>query len=167
MHPAFLPRGAAPTVPVTFVNASTWAQQRAQFDARARAYGEAAGFEPKAGRHLLLPGSDGGLDRVLFALEPADEPLRDPFRPGALAGVLPPGNYRFDNAPHDARLGALAFALGSYRFSRYRKAESNNGKLEMPEGVDADDLTRIIEGVWLARDLINTPANDMGPPELE
>jgi leucyl aminopeptidase len=167
MHPAFLPRGAAPTVPVTFVTASTWAAQRGRLDDRARAFIEAAGFEPKAGRHLLLPDAEGGLAGVLFGLEAADDPLKDTFRPGSLAGLLPPGNYRFDNAPHDARLGALAVALGGYRFARYRKAESKDVRLEIPEGVDADDVTRMVEGVWLARDLINTPANDMGPAELE
>jgi leucyl aminopeptidase len=167
MHPVFLPRGTAPTVPVTFVTAATWTEHRARLDARARAFVEAAGFEPKPGRHLLLPAPDGGLERVLFGLEKAEDPLKDTFRPGALVGLLPPGNYRFENAPHDARLGALAFALGSYRFARYRKSEGNNPRLEMPEGIDADDVTRMVEGVWLARDLINTPANDMGPPELE
>ena len=167
MHPAFLPRGIAPTVPITFVNAATWAERRSQLDDRAQAYVEAAGFEPKAGRHLILPAPDGSLGRILFALELPDDPLKDTFRPGALTGLLPPGNYRFDNAPHDARLGAIAFALGGYRFSRYRKTDGNNPRLEMPAGVDADDVTRVVEGVWLARDLINTPANDMGPPELE
>ena len=45
------------------------------------------------------------------------------FLPGLLPGVLPAGTYRFANAPHDARLAALAFALGAYRFTRYRKAK--------------------------------------------
>jgi leucyl aminopeptidase len=80
---------------------------------------------------------------------------------------LPAGTYRFANAPHDARLAALAFALGSYRFARYRKVKDKAVRLVLPEGVDGDDLTRIAEGVTLARDLINTPANDMGPAELE
>ncbi len=40
-------------------------------------------------------------------------------------------------------------------------------RLVVPNGVDGDDLTRIAEGVALARDLINTPSNDMGPDELE
>ena len=82
---------------------------------------------------------------------------------GRLPGLLPAGTYRFANAPHDARLAALAFALGAYRFTRYRKAEVRNVRLVLPDGVDGDDLTRIAEGVTLARDLINTPANDMGP----
>ena len=167
MHPAFVARGAAPAVPISFVTAANWPQHRSQLDAAARAFAEAAGFEPKAGRHLLLPAGDGSLAGVLFALEADDDPLKDTFRPGALATLLPAGTYRFANAPHDARLAALAIALGGYRFSRYRKADGKDVKLELPEGVDGDDLSRIVEGVWLARDLINTPANDLGPPELE
>ena len=59
---------------------------------------------------------------MLFGLEPADEPEKDRFLPGRLPGLLPAGTYRFANAPHDPRLAALAFALGAYRFTRYRKA---------------------------------------------
>ena len=104
---------------------------------------------------------------MLFGLENADEPVKDLFRPGQLSTLLPPGTYRFANAPHDARLAAFAFALGAYQFTRYRKADVRNVRLVVPEGVDGDDLTRIVEGVTLARDLINTPSNDMGPAELE
>src|SRR5262249_23894364 len=81
--------------------------------------------------------------------------------------ALPAGTYRFANAPHDARLAALAFLLGCYRFTRYRKGKDKNLRLVLPDGVDGDDLSRIAEGVTLARDLINTPANDLGPAEFE
>jgi leucyl aminopeptidase len=164
MHPIFSPPGGTLAVPVTFVTAATWPQLRAALDARARTYADAAGFEPRAGQHLLVPGPEGGLAGVLFAL---DEGASDPFRPGALPGLLPAGIYRFANAPSDARLGTLAFALGAYRFARYRKADDKSVRLEMPAGVDGEDVSRIVEGIWLARDLINTPANDMGPAELE
>jgi leucyl aminopeptidase len=168
MHPVFLPRGhSAPTIPVTFVNSATWREQRERLDARERAFADAAGFEPKTGRHLLLPAADGGLAGALFALEPGDEPNKDLFLPGTLSGLLPAGAYRFANSPHDSKLAALAFALGCYRFTRYRKQEAKDIKLELPGNVDGEDLSRIVEGVFLARDLINTPANDMGPPELE
>jgi len=152
---------------VTFVTPASFPQRRAALGQRERAFADAAGFEPKPGRHLLLPGPDGTLAAVLFALDGADDPGKDLFRPGALPGILPTGAYRFANAPHDARLGALAFALGSYRFARYRKAEDKDVRLELPGGIDGEELTRVVEGVWLARDLINTPANDMGPAELE
>jgi leucyl aminopeptidase len=168
MHPVFLPRGhATPTIPVTFVTSATWREQRERLGAHERAFADASGFEPKAGRHMLLPGPEDRLAGVLFALEGADDPSKDLFRPGALVGALPAGAYRFANPPHDAKLAALAFALGSYRFTRYRKQDDKELKLELPGNVDGDDLGRIVEGVCLARDLINTPANDMGPAELE
>ncbi len=103
---------------------------------------------------------------MLFGLEGADE-TPDPFLPGRLAQHLPDGIYRFANEPHDARLAALALALGLYRFTRYRKAEARAIKLDLPQSLDRDDLARIVEAVTLARDLINTPANDMGPAQLE
>jgi leucyl aminopeptidase len=170
MHPVFVPHGeAAQPVPIWFVTASSDAQVRAGLDPAARAFAAAAGFEPHAGRHLLLPEGAGRdkLSGVLFGLEPADKRVKDLFLPGRLPGLLPAGTYRFADAAHDQRLAALAFALGAYRFSRYRKTEDKAVRLELPDGVDGDDLTRIVDGVTLARDLINTPANDLGPAELE
>src|SRR5205085_2924533 len=119
------------------------------------------------GRHLLLPSADGSLSGALFGLEPNEARAKDPFLPGQLPGLLPAGTYRFANRPHDVRLAALAFALGAYRFARYRTGEQKQVRLAVPSGVDGDDLSRIVEGVSLARDLVNTPANDMGPAELE
>jgi leucyl aminopeptidase len=166
MHPVFLGPGAAPAIPIWFVTGAAWPALRLALEPGARAFVDAAGFEPKPGRHLLLPGKSEGLAGVLFALE-AEEREKDPFLPGRLADLLPAGAYRFANAPHDARLAALAFALGCYRFARYRAAEGKEIRLEIPAGVDGADLSRIAEGVSLARDLINTPANDLGPAELE
>ena len=166
MHPTFFPRGEVPAVPMTFVTPATWGEVRSALDTRARTFAGAAGFEPKPGRHLLIPGADGALAGVLFALEAAEDPGKDLFRPGALPGILPNGAYRFGNAPHDARLATLAFALGTYRFGRYRKGDDKDVRLELSSGIDGNEIASILEGVWLARDLINTPANDMGPAEI-
>jgi leucyl aminopeptidase len=159
--------GEAPAVPILFVNAGSFDQATKILDAREHVFVRAAGFEPKPGRHLVVPAADGKLAGVLFGIEATDEPVKDPFRPGQLVNMLPAGSYRFANAPHDARLAALAFVLGAYQFTRYRKAELRNVRLVVPDGVDGEDLIRIAEGVMLARDLINTPSNDMGPDELE
>ncbi len=166
MYPAFVAPGDA-SIPVWFVNTDNWAKVRGQLGAAAQRFAESAKFEPKAGRSLLLPGDNGTLAGVLFGIEAAEKPGKDRFLPGRLPGLLPPGTYRFANAPHDTRLATLAFALGSYKFTRYRKAEPNGAQLEIPDGVDGANLSRIAEGVALARDLINTPANDLGPAELE
>ena len=165
MDPIFFAQGSASAIPIWFVNAQTYADVRKLIGAEACAFADAAGFQPMAARHLLLPGP-GGLGGVLFGLEGADEP-KDPFLPSRLSQHLPDGVYRFANEPHDARLAALAFALGLYRFTRYRKAEARSIALDLPQSIDRADLERIVEGVTLARDLINTPANDLGPAELE
>ena len=168
MHPIFLPRGqAVSSVPITFVKKTTWPSVRDELDSRGRAFADSSGFEPLPGRHLLLPSPDGQLAAVLFGLEADDDPNKDLFRPGALWSLLPCGSYRFANAAYDSRLAALAFALGSYRFTRYRKQDDKELRLELPGNVDGEELSRIVDGVFLARDLINTPANDMGPAELE
>jgi len=165
MDPIFVARASANAAPIWFVTAQNYAEIRKQIGAEACAFADAAGFEPKAGRHLLLPGK-GGLGGVLFGLEGAGEP-RDLFLPGRLAHHVPDGVYRFASEPHDARLAALAFALGLYRFTRYRKADARKISLDLPQSLDRDELARIVEAVTLARDLINTPANDLGPAELE
>src|SRR5258708_3361584 len=133
MHPVFLPRGhSATTVPVTFVNAATWRDLRERLDARARAFADAAGFEPKAGRHLLLPAADGALAGVLFALEAEDDASKDLFWPGALAPLLPAGAYRFANPPHDSRLPAPPFPLGAYPLPPHRQQDGKKGNLHPP-----------------------------------
>jgi leucyl aminopeptidase len=167
MYPAFVSPGGTTPVPIWFVTSDTWPQVREGLSPSARRFAETAKYDPKAGASLLLPDADGTLSGVLFGLEPASKAEKDRFLPGRLPGLLPAGKYRFANAPHDTRLAALAFALGAYKFTRYRKAEANGAKLEFPDGVDGADVSRIAEGVALARDLINTPANDLGPAELE
>jgi leucyl aminopeptidase len=163
MHPVFVAPGTA-AWPIWFVTPENFPSVRATLDAPARAFIEAAGFEPKSGRHLLLP--EKGQAGVLFGLEGAGEP-RELFLPGRLAEILPAGIYRFANTPHDVRLAALAFVLGAYRFGRYRKADDKQIKLVLPDGVDGAEMSRMVEAVTLARNLINTPTNDMGPAELE
>jgi leucyl aminopeptidase len=165
MASIFVARETAAAIPIWFVTAETYPDVRKLIGIEACAFADAAGFEPKSGRHLLLPGK-AELGGILFGLEGPND-VKDPFLPGRLPQLLPDGVYRFANDPHDARLAALAFALGLYRFTRYRKAEARNITLNVPQSLDRDDLERIVESVTLARDLINTPANDLGPAQLE
>src|SRR5690242_19725633 len=102
LHPAFAPPDGA-GIAVTFVTAASWAEVRSRLDARAQAFADTSGFEPRPGRHLLLPGPDGTLAGVLFAIESPSETNLDPFRAGALPTLLPARTYRFAAAPPDAR----------------------------------------------------------------
>jgi leucyl aminopeptidase len=157
----------ASVIPITFATKSTWEAIRAALPAPSAQFAAANGYAAKPGAYLALPNADGGIAQVLFGLEDEGATSRDLFRPGALPGLLPAGTYRFANAPHDTRLAALAFALGTYRFGRYRKADVPDVKLVPPGGVDTADITRMAEAAMMARDLINTPSNDMGPAELQ
>jgi len=154
-------------IPITFASKSSWDAIRAALPAPAAQFAAANDFAANPGAYLALPASDGTIAQVLFGLEEESAKSRDLFRPGSLPGLLPAGVYRFANAPHDTRLAALAFALGTYRFSRYRKAEPPDVKLVPPDGIDAADITRMADAAMMARELVNTPSNDMGPPELQ
>jgi leucyl aminopeptidase len=166
MHSVFETRPAASAIPITFATKATWEAVGAELPAEARQFAQANGFAAKPGACLTLPAADGSIAQVVFGLEEATAKYRDLFRPGQLPGLLPPGVYRFANAPHDTRLAVLAFTLGSYRFGRYRKTETSGVRLVPPDGIDIAAVTRMAEAACLARDLINTPSNDMGPEEL-
>jgi leucyl aminopeptidase len=166
-----LARAGARAIPIFFVTAQTWPSVERRLSAAARAFARQSDFQPRAGRCCIAPGPDGAIAAVLFGLEAAEARFVDPLLPGKLVGLLPKGLYRFANAPHDGTRGltlaTLAFALASYRFGRYRKNRSEIPQLAAPDGVDARRIESIAASVGLVRDLVNTPANDMGPAALE
>jgi leucyl aminopeptidase len=161
-----------PSVPIRFVEPGESKDYLDGLTEPQSAFLEATGYAPTAGRIALLPDAAGGLALVMFGLGATGDADRTPLLPGKLADALPAGTYRFDNAPDDAALAVLAFALGRYRFTAYSGAKNGDTdtsdiKLVVPADVDEADVRRIAEGISLARDLINTPANDLGPDELE
>jgi len=163
---AFAP-SAASAKPVWCVDDRNWQSVREKLPVAARAFADATGFKPDAGSHLVLPDAGGGIAGCLFGLGKHGDKNADPLLAGKLEKILPEGDWKFAEAPKDARLASLAFALSSYRFGRYRKNGKKQPRLVVPSGVDAKEIARIAEGVSLARDLVNTPANDLGPAELE
>src|SRR5215510_8842104 len=126
LHPAFAPPDGA-GIPVTFVTAASWPEVRGQLEPRAQAFADTAGFEPRPGRHLLLPGPDGALAGVLFAIENTADSNADPFRAGALPTLLPARTYRFAEAPPDPRLADTRLAdtrLADTRLADTRLADT-------------------------------------------
>lgn len=166
LHPA-LTTASASAKPIWCVYEENWKAIRDRLPQAAKAFAEGSGFGPDAGRLLVLPDTEGIVAGCLFGLGKRGDRNTEPLLAGKLATALPEGDWKFADAPDDVRLAALAFALGSYRFGRYRAAKKQLPRLVVPSGVDAKDITRIAEGVFLARDLVNTPANDLGPAELE
>ncbi len=131
-------------------------------------FAQAVGFEAKPSQQVLLAGPDGRLAAVLFGMEPTTGRLYDPFLPGKLAVTLPAGPYRFAAPlPPHPDLAALSWLTSSYRFTRYKASLVDTPRLVAPAGVDVARLERIARGLTLARNLVNTPANDLGPDALE
>ena len=124
-------------------------------------------FTAEPGRIGLVPDDDGKLAVVLFG---ANDKIADgggPLQLGIAPGSVPPGDYALAHGA-DAGDPALAWALGSYRFERYRGTKAKPGpRLVVMDGKARSRAIAIADSVWLARDLINTPAADMGPEELE
>jgi leucyl aminopeptidase len=155
----------ADAVPIYFVTAQTWPRIVASLAPAAAAFAAACDFKPEPGRTLLLPSAAGAIAAVLFGLD--GQKASDPFLCGKLATTLPPRVYRFADEPHDSAAATLAWALSAYKFSRYKKDTAHHPLLCPPKGVDANRIARIVAGVTLGRDLVNTPANDLGPDALE
>ena len=141
----------------------SWAAS--QTPARAR-WVAAAGFKGEAGRILHLPDAEGGLAGALLGLGKEDfEPW-----PHAALVTLPPGVYVLAELldPREATRAAIGFALGTYAFTRYRETakQPEPRRLVLPAGADLANVRRTVEAIALVRDLVNTPASDMGPAEL-
>jgi leucyl aminopeptidase len=128
------------------------------------AWARANDFTGKAGQLLLLPGSDDGVSGALFG---AGEAF-DPMTTRALAAKLPGGLWRLEGLePAASAAAALAFALGAYRFDRYKARPAAPARLAVGPEVDAAALLRIAAACALAREMVDTPAADMGPLQIE
>lgn len=140
-------------------------------DAAAISWAQAHDFKGSAKKTVLLPRADGGLAGVLLGLGVGD--AGEPSGPselllGRLASSLPAGTYRLAGHVAQAELAAISWGLGAYKFSRYRsKPNETLRRLVIPDGVDVMRVISTVEAVWFARDLINTPASDLGPEQLE
>ena len=92
----------------------------------------------------------------------------EPWDAAALQAALPGGTWSLDDPAGalPAEQAALGWALAAYRFTRYRRNEAEQPQLVLPDGPGVPRAAHIAEATWLARDLINTPANDLGPEQL-
>lgn len=159
---------SGPSIPVTCLHDTALDSWLAGAPAQQAGFVRAQGFKAKAGQAVSLVSADGEIERVLFGLGDG----KDAFVHGAVAARLQPGLYHFDPAPADHAQALLGFALGTYSFDRYKASagtaeDAPKVRMVVPDGIDCAEVSRIARGIFLARDLINTPASDMGPAELE
>lgn len=158
-------------IPLQLVAAAGLEAALAAGGERLRRLAASADFKAEAGRLLVVPGPDGAPERVLAGLGEVDR-----FEASALRGLpgrLPTVTYALEGLPEgaDPTLAAVAWGLGGYVFDRYkadlRKAPADRARLAVGPGVDLAEVRRTVHACALARDMINTPANHMGPREIE
>jgi leucyl aminopeptidase len=139
-----------------------------QLPAEAAAFLKACGFDGKAGALALIPGDQGALAGAVFGLGDADQHpgKADPFLIGRLPRDLPGGLWRLADPPADMAMTALAWRLGAYAFTRYRKEGPAPARLIVADKAIRERALLIGDAVAFGRDLINTPANDLGPVAL-
>jgi leucyl aminopeptidase len=166
MHPS-LATGAKTAIPLHAVvarDARSWLAKH-----KRSGLVTASGFAGAAGALAALPDAKGGIAAWVLGLGDYQGDGRDAFALAAAASGLPAGTYRLGEVPDfcGGANAALAWLMGSYAFDRYKKKTAKKAKLLLPPGVDGAEISRIAENLFFARDLVNTPANDMGPAELE
>ena len=145
--------------PIWFVTPETFEAVTGRLPPAAQSYLKALDFAGKPGQHVFVP-LDSGLG-VLFG-----DGAGQGFAIGKLVAMLPAGTYAFANAPLDAEQAALGWLLSSYRFATY-KTRDLAPALTAPRGIDSGKIERLARAVHFGRDLINKPANDLGPDALE
>jgi leucyl aminopeptidase len=155
------PRDAIAIEPIAEGGLERWLARQS---AAIRTWVEAHRFRAKPGQHLTIPDSAGRIGLVALGVEAE----RDIWSYGGLPLALPEATYRLPEEMEPARATAagLGWALGGYGFARYKKRERGPARLVLPKAADRDAVRREAGAIFLVRDLVNTPAVDMGPAEL-
>jgi leucyl aminopeptidase len=166
MSDAVVAHAEGPAIPIRLLTPGEAIEAIASLPPGMKAQAELAKFSGKPGEAVTLVG-DAGPEMVLAGR--AEDPIRS-MALRALPARLPAGTYSLAD-PLEPQAGAdfaLAWALGAYRFDRYRKEHGGPiARLIAPQGVDFDEARNVSHACALARDMINTPAADMGALQIE
>ncbi len=131
---------------------------------RVKAQLKANGFEALPLNFVVISNDSGETSEIWVGAPAVDT---DPFSLGSLASKLPLGHYRFQGLKQDGHLVALGWCLELYKYDPFRKAEARAVTLECPDKIDRMAVIEAANASFWVRDMINTPANLLGPDELE
>ncbi|HSR55053.1 MAG TPA: leucyl aminopeptidase family protein [Alphaproteobacteria bacterium] len=166
-------RGAKDAVPITAVAEDKFEAWLTRQPRRIAAWTRSGGFRAKPGQLSLLAADDGALAHVFLGLpKPVSGSQGGPdgtlWAFAACPRGLPEGSYALSGRVGQglANDAALGWALGAYQFARYRKPERAPARLIWPKTADRKAVENAAEATILVRDLVNTPAGDMGPSAL-
>lgn len=152
---------------INFVDEKTWPKLCQKLTPISVNYAQKLGFDAKPGSLFFAPAVENEPACVFFGVDQQDTKKSDPFQAGKLVALLPAGLYRFGDSVKDKSQATLAFLLSAYSFSDYVTTKKRKPSLCAPKEIDHLRIKRIAEAIYLGRNLVNTPANDMGPEALE
>ncbi len=152
------------SVPVHVVDRAHFATLGAGLDDAARRWFKTTGFDGAPDIHALLPGADGCLRAVWAGVRDATHP----FALSALPKALPAGRYHLaePGLALDPAAAALSWELGGYSFDLYKPAKRAPAELHLPSSPDTQRALIVAAAMASVRDLVNTPAEHLGPAEL-
>ena len=165
MHNSLIVATNSAALPLILITESAFSAWLATQDAPLRSWLTSSGFQAKRGAFSLIPNAHGQLQSVLIIINQS----KDLWALGALPSLLPEGDYALQIADaHDAELTniTLGWALGAYQFTRYKPATRSMARLVLHPAADTQRITQMLSAVQWARDLINTPAQDLMPQHL-
>ena len=152
------------SVPIQLTTAELWRDQARALPPETRRWLAAIEFTGKAHSHALVPGADGALREVWAGVRDA----ADPWLLAALPKALPLGHYHLGDAglQADAAAAALSWELGAYAFDLYKPRQREAAQLSLPLTEGSRRALVLAAATAATRDLVNTPAEHMGPAEL-
>ena len=163
MPPIFV-SSADTAIPVHLISSSDWEQAAEMLDPALRTFAGAQAFDAGAGQTVIMPNADGQIGAVLFGLGKATDPLAI----ATLSGKLPNGAYEIAAAPSHwpTSWTAAGWADGAYKFDQYLSKKATPPQLVLRDE-ELGVAEREAAAIHMLRDLVNTPADDMGPDRIE
>lgn len=151
-------------IPIFAINEQDWEKFASRLKASEREFCVSNKFDAKAGSSIVITNSSGNVQKTLLGMGKSFDPVQF----GGLGRTLPQGTYEIKSRhkKFELELAVLFFELGRYFYSEFKKSPRKEVGLLIPQGLEISQIQNTIEIICASRDLINRPANMIGPKEL-
>ncbi|GGI74795.1 leucyl aminopeptidase family protein [Shewanella gelidii] len=151
--------GASGT-PFAILTSEEYSDWLAQQPTHVQTWLSSTGFEGKG--LSLIPGTDGSLFQAILV----SDDCHSYWLCGDVVNELPAGQYQIQGSDEQIKVAAFSWGLGAYQFDRYKQSNKEFPQLILPDQALVDATNKLVRGVSIVRDLVNTPAADMMPQHL-
>ena len=156
-------------LPIHVCRPEGWAALKERLSPAQSAFADARGFRGDTGQRMRLPDNNGQFSMAVFGAGAKEGDVLGPIRLGQLASFLSGGGaYTLETIPKDwtPSQAAVGWGLGAYKFDRYLPDKYVPGILVLDDEHRPDESMTLVSAIHFGRDLVNTPASDMGPNAL-